>query len=290
MRVLRKRRVKASRFAVGLARVMLTLALAGSLARAQMPANGDFSDGGAGWDLTVSHGAEVRFAAEADTPLGEGRAATVNISEPAFTAWQIALTTPVQLEAGARYRLSFRTAARAPAGLYFCIQADEPPHRILHLGEVQAGPEPRQYGFVVPEVPEAGRMRLAFWFANGETGTYWLDDVTLRELTEEETARLGAAPEGFVNGDFSAGLEGWELRVHHGAAAELSLDAEPRLGDGNCGRVTVTKSTDTGWHVQLMEIFRVKAGRRYRATFSAMAERPVETTVSFQVPPPTTRR
>jgi len=190
------------------------------------------------------------------------------------------------VQRGRRYWLSFRTAADAPAELDVCLQGDEPPYRILHLARLAAGPEPRQYTLVTPEAPDAGRMRLAFWFGNGATGTYWLDDVAARELSEEEAARLAGVPEGFRNGDFSAGLEGWELRVHDGAEAELSLDPRPRLGDGNCGRVTVAKSTETGWHVQLMEIFQVRADRRYRAKFAAMAERPAEITVSFQVPPP----
>ncbi|MCK4375703.1 MAG: hypothetical protein KAX19_10250 [Candidatus Brocadiae bacterium] len=240
----------------------------------------------AGWELATAGGAAAQFTVDPTPRLDDGPCARVTVQRPTFTGWQIFLRSRVDLEGGKRYRVSFAVVADGPGALEVCLQAPEPPYRILQLAEVEAGPEPRAYSFLTPPVPRDGPVRLGFWFGSSPKGTYWLDKVSVEELSAEEMSRLERLPEGFENGDFASGAAGWELRTHHGTIAEFSIDPEAKFADGNCARVTVAKATDTSWHVQFMQIFEVVEGKRYLATFSAAADAPGPMPVSFQVPPP----
>ena len=248
--------------------------------------NGDFSGGRAGWELAAAHGALAGFTVDPTPRLRDGNCAKLTVTRPTFTGWQIALHSEVNLERGKRYRVAFHTVAEKQGHLELCVRAVRAPCRVLQLARIAVDETPRSYSFLTPPVPEDGPMRVGFWFGNSPKGAYWLDGVLVEELSAEGTARLERVPKGFENGDFNAGVTGWELRTHRGVVAQLSVDPTPRFGDGNCGKVTVTKSTDTSWHIQLMQIFTVKKGKRYAATFSAMADRPVAIRVAYQVPPP----
>jgi len=255
-------------------------------ARSGILANGDFADGTEGWEFVTGADAVAAFEIDTSDKPGDGDAAKVTVNRAPFTAWQVCLQSAVRLAGGKRYRVSFDIVADAKTSFDVCVQGADPPYRILQLATVGADASARRYAFITPPVPADGLMRVAFWFGNADGRTFWVDRVAVQELTPEELSWLESEPEGFRNGDFSAGPTGWELRVHDGAVAELSIDPTPRLGEGNCARVEVTRSTDTSWHVQLMQIFAVKAGRDYAATFHAVADRKAEIRVGFQVPPP----
>jgi len=248
--------------------------------------NGGFSAGQAGWRLVTSHGARADFAVEPAPVLGSGPSARVTVRRPTFTCWQIALQSKLALSAGRRYRVAFDVAAGRDGLLDVCLQDADPPYRILLLSRLDVDASRRHYAFLTPPVPSEKPKRLAFWFGDAPAGDYWIDNVSVRALRPEEQAGLESMAEGFENGDFSAGLRGWELRTHRGAVGELSIDPSGKLGDGNCARVDVLHSTDITWHIQLMQVFKVRKGKRYCATFTAAVEPAGPIVVSFQVPPP----
>jgi hypothetical protein len=264
------------------------LAFGGAARGADLVPNGSFESGTEGWQLVTTPGAGATMSVAQDA-MGKGRCAQVQVvRNDSFTGWEIALQTALSepLDPSKLYRLSFRAASPEPGHVEVCVQQAEAPYRILHLARAVTGPEPRSLAITLPRATETVPTRLSVWFGNSPVGTYWVDGIAVEPLTPEEEAALAQQPVGWQNGDFSAGLQGWELRVHDAAVAELSLDPEPRFGDGNCARVDVTNATETGWHVQFMQIFNVQKDKTYVATFSAMADRHVEIVVSYQVPPP----
>lgn len=272
---------------LGLAFLVVGL-LAGTARGAELVPNGSFDGGMTGWEFVTTETAEAG-ASIVDGRIGEGSAAQVVLERhDSFAGWEIALQTAIAepLDPSRLYRLEFTAASAESAYVEFCVQKTGEPYDILHLARAMTGPRPKRLAIVLPRADEEADTRLSVWFGNSPAGTYWVDDIAIEPLTNDEMAALEQMPEGWQNGDFSAGLQGWELRVHDEAVATLVVDPEPRLGDGNCARIDVTNATETGWHVQFMQIFKVQKGRTYTATFSAMADRETEIFVGYQVPPP----
>lgn len=253
-------------------------------------ANGDFSQSRTGWDLVASNGAAGQLTIDADDRLGAGPCAGVVVQRRATLAgWELSLRTRVGMRAGRRYRVRFAVGAAEAGTAEICLQRDSIPLRILLLAELSLGPRARTYEFVTDRVLQDSDMRLGFWFGASPPGTYWVDSVAVDELTPGESAALERVPQGFSNGTFDAGTDGWTLLTRDDAKAALAAEPTPKLGDGPCARVTVTRSTDVSYHVQLMQIFQAEKGKAYVATLSAAAERDVETVAHFQAPPPVNR-
>ncbi len=266
----------------GLAQAMLAAALALGL----LVGSARASEWDEGWELSVSGLARAEFAVDEEPRLGDGPCARVTVQRASFTGWQAFLRTEAQVQAGKRYRVSLDTVAAQPGRMDICVQAAQAPYEILHLATVAAGPEPRSYTFVTTHAPQDGPVHVGVWLGGSARGDYWFDNVAIEELSADELAALEAAPEGWRNGDFSAGVDGWEVRQHAGAVGAFTVQPDPRFGDGNHAQVVVTNATDTSWHVQFVQVFNVKKGKRYMVTFAAASEPAGPMPVAFQVPPP----
>ena len=73
------------------------------------------------------------------------------------------------------------------------------------------------------------------------------------------------------NGDFSAGLRGWELERIHDAEASVRIESEP--GMESYVRVSTPVVAAAPFHVQLVQRrLTIEEGRAYRITFNARAE------------------
>lgn len=76
------------------------------------------------------------------------------------------------------------------------------------------------------------------------------------------------------NGDFSAGVDGWDLSRQKTVAATLEVAKDPP-GGKRSAKVTVTKADETPWHVMLTQRpLKLQKGLKYRAAFRARASAP----------------
>jgi hypothetical protein len=85
------------------------------------------------------------------------------------------------------------------------------------------------------------------------------------------------------NGEFNAGSDGWVLGVFSsGAAATLDIDSTARVSGPSSAHVAVTRSSGTGWHIQLQQPVAIRRGMIYVVTYKARASAAVGISATVQ--------
>lgn len=75
------------------------------------------------------------------------------------------------------------------------------------------------------------------------------------------------------NSDFENGTTPWSVELHETAQAALTLDNQNAYGGTYSGRLDVTQTTGTAWHIQFKNIgFSLEAGVTYELAFAARAD------------------
>lgn len=230
---------------------------------AELVRNGKFGNELAQWDWYVADGGQATFAAV-------NREAVIDVTAAASTAdgVQLRYVGGLPLVAGRWYRVSFRARADAPGALVTAVwenghdlDRDGTGWTSVRRATQQLGTAMAQYtvDFVAPNTNlDAGLVFLAGQLG----GKVYVDDVSAMEIERP-------APQNLVeNGDFAAGLGGWDTYLMNGGAATYAVE-------GGEAVVSVSSRLLDYSAVQLSNSgFPLEAGKSYRLTFRARADAP----------------
>jgi hypothetical protein len=113
--------------------------------------------------------------------------------------------------------------------------------------------------------------------------------AALDGMTSAPTAthfvKVERPPSLIPNGEFDAGLAGWQRIVFAEAetdALAVTVDDSRRLSGPNSARLLIRKPTGTVYHLRLVHPFEAKVGAEYTLSFRAVADGPVRCRVGMQ--------
>ena len=213
---------------------------------------GGFQDGMAdGWDDNSRSWADldVQYARDAQAPRHGLACQRITCSRLDYGAVQFIPATPVPLERGAVYRV--RGWLRGDVGVVALQLRQAPsPYRVYVEQGIPVGKEwaELEYFWTSNVDDPNGRFMLRFV----KEGDLWVDDLSVRQVTAEEAARLAPQPRPgnlLHNGNFDLELANW--LVGHGCddwqEARMSIEG---TGPQRClklevpDRISVTLSSD----------------------------------------------
>jgi len=148
--------------------------------------NGDFSEGIANWQAVVSQeiGRDaLEFSVEKIEKLDGRFGARLNIKAGDGVPYHLRLVQPVQVPAQADLYVTATLLADRPARVRFGIQERRAPYRVIHVGILEVGPEPRRVRLSMtnPHPDLEAQLQLDLGSCPPDT-TVWLSHVTIREL------------------------------------------------------------------------------------------------------------
>jgi hypothetical protein len=149
--------------------------------------NGDFGNGSADWQLLQGDGAKGKFEVPRAGPGGEP-AAELTVSGKGQQPWDLALQTPVALEAGKTYQVTFQARNKAPGDTtpsqrvqQLAVQQAVPPYRVYCMnGWVQLTQNWRRYTDTFTATESNPQAILVFSNLGAQLGPLAIADVSLR--------------------------------------------------------------------------------------------------------------
>jgi hypothetical protein len=219
----------------------------GSVVRVAYPEDprdyfGSPDDAQRGWHLTVADtGSEATLEFPDEQP-GVMRVRATRVRGRAL--WHIRLAqTPLPIQAGEQYRLSFRAQADQPRTMAFAISQGRPPWTDLGLyQEARIDSVPRQFDERFRS-PESDRAALLRFDLGGSVGTAEISNVVITRLSSGGRIRTTAQREFYVEYRFNeSGCRGPATDTAAGPAVVriLSLGDSYTLGAGVHERDTYT--------------------------------------------------
>jgi hypothetical protein len=154
--------------------------------------NGDFSQGIEGWRRVVSKEIGIpdalEFAVERVESRGDPFAARLSIKASDGVPYHLRLVQPVLVANQANLYVTATLSANRPTRVRFGIQERSAPYRVVHLGILQIGTEPRRFRLSMsnPHPDLSAQVQLDLGSCAPDT-TVWLSDVTVRELGTRKT-------------------------------------------------------------------------------------------------------
>ena len=86
-----------------------------------------------------------------------------------------------------------------------------------------------------------------------------------------------------LNGEWNSGTDNWSLGIFStSASATLSADAASRVSGANSAHVAVSRSSGTGWHIQLRQPVLIRRGMAYNISYQARAGQPANISAVIQ--------
>jgi hypothetical protein len=232
---------------------------------AELVQNGSFSRGLEGWENWLQDGGKAVFAEK------DGRA-VVRVKTPATTDWGIQFHTHgLSLAAGKTYRFTFRARADVPA----IIDAMVREHNADVNGDGYLWSNYQYSTYTLSAewatytvdftMPLDDRNAGICFFLGQATSKVFIDDVSLVEIVPPPPGT-----ELVDNGDFADKLKGWTTWLQDGGVATFGMKKGAAM-------VTVTTPASTNWGIELYRGgLPLYAGHRYRFSFAAWAELPVQ--------------
>jgi hypothetical protein len=240
--------------------VSLTEVLVPSLGT-ELVRNGKFGNELAQWDWYVSEGGQAVFAVAT-------REAVIEVTAPAASSdgVQLRYVGGLPLVAGRSYRVSFRARADAPGPLVTAIwengnDVDQDGSAWTSYRRLvrQLGTAMADYTFDLT-MPRTNLDAGLVFLAGQLTGKVFVDDVSIVEVPEAQPLDL------IQNGDFAAGLTGWDSYLMNGGEATYAVE-------GGEAVVTIAARASDYSGIQLSNNgLPLEAGKAYRLTFRARAE------------------
>jgi hypothetical protein len=138
-----------------------------------MISNGDFSQGSVGWEITVSAGTvKTTFSNERLCLEGVGGADVT-------VGWPSADFSPVTVEPGVEYTLSYRAASNQAGTMTAKVGLAASPYTELYIEFVEVGAAWQTYTTTFVADNGTTAAGLAFTFALSDLETLCLDDISL---------------------------------------------------------------------------------------------------------------
>lgn len=75
-----------------------------------------------------------------------------------------------------------------------------------------------------------------------------------------------------MNYRFNNDLDNWDLRLFNGGNASASIESGQPLSGNKSGKISITTTTSTDWHIQLSQQVYVKSGKKYKIFYKAKAD------------------
>ncbi|MFN8445786.1 MAG: carbohydrate binding domain-containing protein [Caldilineaceae bacterium] len=149
----------------------------------EMLSNGGFEDGLNSWFTQSFAPAQGSFSIDNSTVSAGNHSLLVNITLPSADTWRIqAINSPVNLQAGQRYQLSFDAKAQGGATMGAAVAQNHDPYQAIGTYQIVNLTDEWQH-FSLPFVATASdaNSRVNFDLAQLER-TIWLDNVSLKPL------------------------------------------------------------------------------------------------------------
>jgi hypothetical protein len=153
--------------------------------------NGDFSQGTQNWRSVVSQGSGGRNAIEFTVGKVPGAydrmGAQLCVDASDGVPYHLRLVQPVQVPEQADLYVTATLSANRPTRVRFGIQERSAPYRVLHVGVLEIGTEPRRLrlNMTNPHPDLDAQVQLDLGYCAAGT-TVWLSDVSVRQLGTSE--------------------------------------------------------------------------------------------------------
>lgn len=247
--------------------------------------NGDFSSGMVGYEVFADASASASGSID---DLTEGGAFCMDIANTGDAEWKVQLKqNDVTLEKDKYYEFSFRAKSDLARKIMCAFQRDGSTHKTADGAEdwtpylqetLELGNEYKEYTYKFQMKYDTDPETILTFSMGAVGGTQIaqkhrvvLDDLELKEISEEEMPPVEPVPEGenlLKNGNFATGGDGWYLYVHKDVNADASVEYRD-----NSATVEIKNIGTDGWHVQLQnqEAFKLEKGAEYELTYKALS-------------------
>ena len=146
--------------------------------------NGQFDKGKQGWKSDVfAAGNTMYFDIDSTSKLSGQNSAKLTITQTTGTNWYMQLRQFFNTRANFKYKVTFRAVSNASRTIQLWLQETDSPYQTFLNNTFSITTTPQIFTTSVGISPDDDYIALAFVLGASGTGTIWIDDVTLTEIS-----------------------------------------------------------------------------------------------------------